>query len=85
MKKNNKIMSEEKTRQKLLIDAQRRFGPEGKKQLQMMFDKYDNLIRTCRNELERQHIRQLGVVEIYKAMGYRGGLTVDDQLVIPDE
>ena len=89
MKKHDNVdfntMSEAATRKKLLIDAERRFGPEGARQLQMMFNKYDNLLKNCTNELERQHIKQLGAAEVYQAMGYRGGLMVDHQLVIPDD
>lgn len=84
-KVNHNTLNEKATRKKLLLDAQVRFGPEGARQLQMMFNKYDKLLKNCQNESERQHIKKIAAADVYQALGYRGGLQVGGEIVIPDD
>jgi hypothetical protein len=84
-KVNQQTFSEQGTRQKILQDARRCFGPEGVRQLQMMFKKYDDLLARCTNDSEREHIKKIAAADIFTAMGYRGGLSVDGIDVIPSD
>lgn len=83
--KDNNTFNEAATRHKLLSDCIRRFGPEGGRQLQLLFAKWDNLITSCKNESEVKHMRRLACAEIYTALGYSGGIQVGDDVVIPAE
>lgn len=87
--KNRKVdkdtFDEMTTRRKLMSDCIKRFGPEGGRQLKILFAKWDKLIANCRNESEVKHMRRLACVEIFSALGYRGGLQVGGDTVIPAE
>lgn len=57
------------------------------KELLQIFDKYDRLLRNCRNDEERKHIGSLGVIEVHKLLdngdvGVGGSLTIDGEVVI---
>ena len=82
---NKVALTERATRRKMLEDCARRFGPEGVRQLKLMFKKWDDAIAKCNNESEIKHMRQLAAMEIFSVLNYRGGLTVNDQVVIPAE
>jgi len=77
--------NETATRQRLITDCMRRFGPEGSRQLKILFAKWDNLIANCKNESEIKHMKRLACAEIYNALGYSGGIQVGDDVVIPAE
>jgi hypothetical protein len=78
---NNKVLSEQETRPKLLKHA-RLVGCEG--DMKLLFEKYDKLLRNCTNEQERQDISKLGCYEIYRLLGGGGELYVDGKLVAKD-
>lgn len=84
-KVNNQTFSERGTREAILEDAQRCFGPEGVHQMRMMFKKYDDLLARCTNDSELEHIKKIAAADIFTAMGYRGGLSVDGVDVIPGD
>lgn len=83
--KDKNTFNENTTRQRLISDCIIRFGPEGGRQLKMLFEKWDKLMAKCKNESELNHIGALACAEIYSAMGYGGGLTVDGEVMIPNE
>lgn len=79
-----KIKDEQTYRKSLLAEAQI-LGCE--KELLQIFDKYDRLLRSCRNDEERKHIGSLGVIEVHKLLdngnvGQGGSLTIDGEVVI---
>ena len=76
------VMPEKQTRDKILAYAKRLGCFVEVKQL---MDKYDGLLRRCTNESERKHIATIGVTEIHKLIGFRGGLSVGGELIIPDD
>ena len=82
---NNDTLNEAATRQKLLFECQQRFGPEGVRQLRMLFDKWDRALLSCKNEVESKHMKAMACAEIYTVLGYRGGITVGGKVIIPDE
>ena len=82
---DNDTLNERTTRKRLMTDCVRRFGPDGGRQLQILFTKWDNLIAGCKNESEVKHMRRLACAEIYNALGYSGGITMGDDVVIPAE
>ena len=82
---DNNTFNERVTRSKLMTDCINRFGPEGGRQLQLLFTKWDKLIANCTNESEIKHMKNLACAEIYSALGYRGGITVGGDVVIPAE
>lgn len=81
-KPKSDTLSEKETRRKVLGQAQR-LGCET--EIKMLFNKYDTLLRSCKNESERKHIQVLASTDIYRLIGFRGGLTIDGQVVIPDD
>lgn len=77
-----KIASEAETRKKLLLDAKRKgYEPE----LLKLFNKYDNLLRNCSNQKERQDIGKLGAYEIFVLLDKGGDLYVDGELVYKED
>jgi len=77
-----KVEPEAKTRQKLLFDA-RRQGCE--KEMRILFNKYDKLLRNCTNQKEREDIGKLGATEIYLLLGGGGELYINGQLVMKED
>lgn len=75
---SDKAVPEEETRRNFLKNA-KMMGCE--KEMQMLFDKYDNLLRNCTNDKERLDIAKLGVLEIYKLLGGGGELFINNELV----
>jgi hypothetical protein len=67
----NYVASEKEVREKLFNRA-RGYGRHI--ELSMIFAKYDNLLKNCTNEKERQHISILGQIEIYKLFEDSGPL-----------
>jgi hypothetical protein len=82
-KKNNGAQSEIETRQGIIKQALRFYGPEAARQVQAHFVKYDGLLARVTNESERKHIKHLALAELYKMMGYYQGLVVGGQEIIP--
>lgn len=78
---SNKIVPEKESRRRWLTYA-RACGFE--KDLLLVFAKYDKLLKNCSNEKERDDIRKLGCVEVYRLLGGGGELYIDGQLVIKD-
>jgi len=81
----NAPLEERETRLTILNDCRNKYGPEGERQLRMIFDKWDNLLRKCTNENERKHIKVLAITEIHQKMNYIGGLTVGGNVIINDD
>lgn len=78
---SNKVLPEQETRKRLLTHA-RLVGCE--RDMMLLFAKFDKLMRNCTNERERDDMRKLGAVEVYKLLGGGGELVVDGQLVCKD-
>jgi len=81
-KKNKKILSEQETRKRIMSHA-KRFGCE--RDMFLLFEKYDKLLRNCTNEQERKDIAKLGCVEMFTLLGRDGQLYVDGQLVVNND
>lgn len=79
---SNKVMPEDKTRKKLIAFATR-LGCG--KELKIIFDKYDGLLRNCTSESERKDIAKLGSLEVYWLLGGGGEFHVDGELVAVDK
>jgi hypothetical protein len=80
MKKNKKIRSEAESRKRVL-DTATRLGC--RHDVEMIFNKYDKLLKKCTNENERKHISVMGLVELHKFLQCSGPLVVNDQVVLP--
>ena len=78
---DQKVVPENETRRRILQHA-RLVGCE--KDMIILLDKYDRLLRNCTNDRERQDISKLGCVEVYKLLGAGGELYVNNQLVVKD-
>lgn len=52
-------------------------------EIKQIFDKFDVLLKNCKNLEERKQIAALGAIEIHKFFGCRGGLTINGVEVIP--
>jgi hypothetical protein len=79
---SNKVLPEQETRKRLLSHA-RLVGCE--KEMIIVLNKYDKLLRNCKNDGERRDISKLGCYEIYKLLGGNGRLYVNNQLVAKDD
>ncbi len=79
---NNKVLSEQATRKKLLNHA-RSIGCE--KDMLLLFAKADNTLRNCTNEQERKDIGKLFSIEVYRLLGGGGELYIDGQLTCKDD
>ena len=77
----SKVVGEKETRNNMLKHA-RLLGCE--KEMQIIFAKYDNLLRNCTSEKERADIGKLGAVEVYRLLGGGGELYINGQLVCKD-
>jgi len=77
---SNKIMSEFETRKNLMTWATAN-GCHG--DLLQIFQKYDNLLKNCKNEQERQQISTMGSAALYTWIGAQNGLVVDGKIIIP--
>lgn len=75
---NIKVLDEKATRAKLLARA-KSLGIE--RDLIIILDKYDSLMRNCPNESERKDIGKLGAFEVYNLFNRGGELYVDGKLV----
>ena len=75
-----KISSEEQFRKKLL-DKAKILGCE--QDVSTIFKKYDDLLKNCTNNKERQQISVLGIVELHKYFGCIGSLEINGVEVIP--
>jgi len=54
-------------------------------EVQTIFSKYDNLLKTATDNNERYQIGLAGVKELHTLMGMRGALIVDGQIILPPE
>ncbi len=75
---NVKVLDEKATRAKLLARA-KSLGIE--RDLLILLDKYDTLMRNCTNEGERRDMGKLGAFEVYNLFNRGGELYVDGQLI----
>ena len=86
MKKVNddsqKIMTEQETKKKLYGIAKMR-GVDI--EFLHVWDKWDKLINNCTNESEAKHMGVMAMADIYKLVGFKGGLTVNGEVIIPDD
>jgi hypothetical protein len=79
---SNRVLEERETRKKFLTHARER-GCE--REMLLLFAKYDGLMRKCTNQKEREDMRKLGALEVYRLLGGGGELYVDGQLVVKDD
>jgi hypothetical protein len=79
---SNKVLPEAESRRRILKHAKQ----EGcLKEMMILLAKYDNLLRHCTNEKERNDISSIGVVEIWRLLGGGGELVIDGQIVCKDD
>lgn len=76
----DKPMDERTTRLGILEQA-KRLGCEGG--VKEIFNKYDRLLHSCTNEVERQEIARLAIVELHNYMQCAGNLIVDGEEILP--
>lgn len=84
-----KADSEKKTRESILYSALRFYGPEAQRQVQMHFDKYDRILKSCKNDTEREHIKKIAIIELQQMMKFKeiaeNGLSINGEEVLPPE
>ncbi len=79
-KDNNKIVGEKETRSKLLALA-KNLGCEI--DVKKLFNKYDKLLKQCKNKEEYKQIAILGSAELHKFLNCSGALVVNNKEIIP--
>lgn len=79
---NIKIMSEKETRRKLMNRA-KELNIEY--DMKMLLDKFDNLLKKCTNQKERDDIAKLGAYEVYALLDKGGKLYVNNELIYVDK
>lgn len=79
---NGKIMPEDETRRKILFKA-RQLGCE--KEIRIIFNKIDGLMRNCTNPAEREDIGKLGALEVFQMLDLYGKMYVNNKLIITKE
>jgi len=84
-RKSTEPLDERDTRLRIFSDCRDKYGPEAERQLRMVFDKWDSLLKKCTNEQERKHIKVMAITEIHTMMNYAGGLSIGGKLVIDDD
>lgn len=55
------------------------------KELVQIFERYDNLLRSCTNPVERHQIAVMANVEVHKLFGFRDPLIVRGQEILPGD
>jgi len=75
-------LPESETRQKYFGLA-RQIGCE--KDLFQIFQRYDNLLKSCSNALERHQIAVLANIEVHKLFGFIDPLVVRGQEILPGD
>ncbi len=77
-----KVYSEEETKARIFnLAAQQGCLNEVKQTL----ERYENLLRRCKNIKEKEEISILGNVEIHNLLNIKGGLTVNRKEIIPPD
>lgn len=78
--------SEPKTRKGLLNFAEESGGPEAVKELKLLFDKWDNIMKLAPAN-ERHQMVEMAILEIERLLSIhselRDGLTIDGKIIIP--
>ena len=78
--------SEAKTRKGLLRFAEESGGAEAVKELTLLFDKWDNIMKLAPGG-ERQQMAEMAVLEVERLLSIhsdlRDGLSIDGKVVIP--
>ena len=82
---NNTTFTEQATRNRIVNDVTNRFGPDAGVQMVRLFNKWDKIIASCKNEAELKHMKAMACADIYKTVGYARGLTVGGKVIIPDD
>ena len=78
---STKVLPEHEARKRIMGHARLK-GCE--RDMLLLFAKYDQLLRNCTNDRERNDISQLACVEVYRLLGAGGELYVNGQLVCKD-
>jgi len=76
-----KPLTEEKSREQLL-DWAKKYGAE--EQLLKIFHRYDDLLRGCKTNKEREAIQVMGNLEIHNFFGGNGALEVNGKTIKED-
>lgn len=79
---SEKPLSEKETRQKL-FNLAKDLGCHI--ELKQIFNRYDNLLKTCPNVTERHQISVLANVEVHKLFNFRNSLVVGGKEIIPSD
>lgn len=79
---SNKVLSERETRRRILAQAK---ILKRDKEIQMLFDHVDNLLKRCDNIIEREAIAAEGARAVHIILGGGGQLYVQNKLVANDE
>jgi hypothetical protein len=77
---NRKVASEKSTRESI-IQLAREQGVE--EQAIKIITKYEDAVKGCRDEYERQHIAIQGLAELHRLIGCVGPLVVDGKVILP--
>lgn len=75
-------LTEAETRTRMLGLA-KRLGCE--MDLRLLFERYDKLLKTCKNEVERQQISVMANVELHKLFNFRNPLVVEGREILPGD
>lgn len=80
MKKKEDIQSESGVRNNIMFIAKKQGCEIEAKQI---FEKYDRILKNCKNELEYRQIATMGIAELHKLIGCRGELVVNGIEILP--
>jgi len=80
------VPGEKETRKGLLRFAEISGGPEAVKELQLLFDKWDSIMKLAPPD-ERQQMAEMAVLEVDRLLSIhselRNGLTIDGKIIFP--
>jgi hypothetical protein len=79
---SDKVLPEAETRKRMLKHAKLNGCLQ---EMLLLFTKYDNLMRNCTNQKEREDIGKMGAVDVYRLLGGGGELYINGQLVCKDK
>ena len=82
MNDKKKVLPEHEVRKRILQTAE---NLGCKTDVLQIFNKYDKLLRDCKNEEERKQISVMGSAELYRFLHCTSGLQINGNEIIPPE
>jgi uncharacterized membrane protein len=80
LQSDKKITPEDIKRKQILSLAE---AQGCKQELIEIFEKYDKLLASCGNDVERQEISVMGIAEVHNLLNMQGALVVNGIVILP--